>query len=161
MPEPENRPRPAKPRFLLRSSPLTAGGKARLMSAKKVEPNRAKPREVSRLEASGYTEQIHKALHEEPECLDEWDWHRHVGHDTDMTLDQRRAAEEIARSRARELLSQEERINEAVEEAQARHRNVTGELWVLRQMIARQAHPEKVEKQVQALERRVYLNRAA
>jgi hypothetical protein len=44
-----------KPRFLLRSSPLVAGGKARLMSNKKVEPKPATPREVSRIEAQGYS----------------------------------------------------------------------------------------------------------
>jgi hypothetical protein len=49
-----------KPRFLLRSSPLVAGGKARLMSNKKVEPKPATPREVSRIEAQGYTTEPHK-----------------------------------------------------------------------------------------------------
>ena len=41
------KPEPEKPLFLMQGSPLVAGGKARLMSNRKVKPNRAKAREVS------------------------------------------------------------------------------------------------------------------
>ena len=70
MQEPEQHPpSEQKPRYLIKSSPLVAGGKARLLSAKKVDPKPAKPREVSALEAHGYTDQAHKGLKGEPECV--------------------------------------------------------------------------------------------
>lgn len=65
----QNPPSSEKPRYLLKSSPLVAGGKARLMSADKVVPKPATPRDVSGIEAQGYTDQAHKRLHGEPECI--------------------------------------------------------------------------------------------
>jgi hypothetical protein len=131
------------------------------MSGKKVKPNRAKPREVSGPETHGYTAEPSKALSREPECLSEEDWKRHVEKRAETSAKQRRTLEDIARDRAKKQLSQEERIRKAYAEAQAKRRDVTREMWTLKQMLAKGRKPELVEKQVQNLERIVYLGRAA
>lgn len=153
----EQKPQQAKPIFLLASSPLVAGGKARLRSGNKVAPKRAKPREVSEIEAHGYTDQLHKRLELEPEPLDADQYKAHVR----KRADQAEIAERMQRDRDAKLLSQEERIVKAMNEAKAKRRDVTREMAVLRMMQAKQRPPDKIEKRVQVLEQVVYLGRAA
>jgi hypothetical protein len=57
-----------KPLFLLRNSPLTEGGHARVMSPKRRRPGRAKARGISGPEVIGYTEEPRKALTDAGEC---------------------------------------------------------------------------------------------
>lgn len=97
------------------------------------------------------------SIRDEPECLDRDDWDRHIGRE----VDQRARARDMERERNARLLSQEERIVKAQAEAAAKRRDVTRELWVLRQMQAKQRPPEKIEKRVQHLELVVYMGRRA
>lgn len=170
-------PKASKPRFLRSGSPLVFGGKARLMSPRKVEPNRAKPREISGDEVYGYrnnpkrqvaqhepdppgvVDAIREArsLLDEPECLDGADWKRYIGKPTEQS----ETAEQMARQRELVLLSQEERIIKAQQKAKERRRNVSGEVWLLRQMQAKGRPPDLIEKRVQVLERMVYLGSKA
>lgn len=97
-------PEPDTPRFLLRSSPLVAGGKARLLSNKRVKPSRAKPREVSGDEVHGYTDQLHKAL-EDAEALTEDDYQRHVLGRKQTAAEQQAAIEAARLAQAQEAPS--------------------------------------------------------
>lgn len=106
---------------------------------------------------NGYADDPALSRPDEPEALDRMDWNRHIGQE----VDQRARARELERERSARLLSQEERIAKAMQEAQAKRRDVSREMAVLRQMQAKQRPPEKIEKRVQILERVVYLGRAA
>lgn len=105
----------------------------------------------------GYVNLPALAMPHEPECLDEDDWDRHIGRE----VDQRAKARVLERERTARLLSQEERIVKAQKEAAVKQRDVRREVWLLRSMLAKGRSPEKVEKPLQALERVVYLGRAA
>lgn len=105
----------------------------------------------------GYVNLPALAMADEPEALDQDDWDRHIGRE----VDQRAAARELERERETRWLSQEERIVQVMREAQAKKRDVTGELRILRHMQAKRLSPEKIEKRVQILERVVRLGRAA
>lgn len=105
----------------------------------------------------GYTDKPELAMRDEPECLDEADWNRYIG----KPAAQSENAEKLARERDLRLLSQEERIVKAQREAAAKRRDVSREVWMLRRMQQKQRTPEVIEKRVQALERVVYLGRAA
>lgn len=105
----------------------------------------------------GYVNLPALAMAGEPEALDEDDWDRHIGKE----VDQRAKARAVERERSARLLSQEERIVKAMAEAASKRRDITREVYVLRQMQAKQRPPEKIEKRVQILEQVVYLGRAA
>jgi hypothetical protein len=105
----------------------------------------------------GYVNLPGLGMPNEPEALDQDDWDRHIGHE----VDQRARAREIERERSARLLSQEERIVKAQAEAASKRRDVSREVWVLRQMQAKRRPPEKIEKRVQHLELMAYLGRAA
>jgi hypothetical protein len=109
----------------------------------------------------GYVDHIAQAMRDEPEALSVNDWKRHVERRSELTDKQRRTVEEIARDRTKRLLSQEERIVKAHREAQAKRRDVSREMWMLRNMQAGKCKPDALEKKVQELERIVYLGRAA
>jgi hypothetical protein len=97
--------RSEQPRFLMEGSPLTDGGKARLMSNRKVKPRKAKPREVTGPEETGYASSAARALSHEPEPVDAQTQDRfsREGH-------QGWVAREGQRELDRELLSAEERM---------------------------------------------------
>lgn len=105
----------------------------------------------------GYSGEPALAMRQEPECLDKDDWDRHIG----PNVDQRAKARQIERERTVRLLSQEERIKRAVDEANAKRRDVSREVWLLNKMLAKGRKPEMIEKRVQVLERVAYLGRAA
>jgi hypothetical protein len=125
-----------KPRFLLRSSPLVAGGKARLMSNKKVEPKPATPREVSRIEAQGYTTEPHKGLQGEPECVGPAivDAYGELARSFDAL---RHAADVEAAQQSRRLLDAEQRVTAAQARAKQRHMDMSGEFHAIGQMLKR------------------------
>lgn len=126
----------SKRRFLLRASPLTEGGKARLMSAKKVKPKSAKPREVSKLEAHGYTDEPHKGLKGEPECVGPAIVDAYG--ESARYFDTLRHAREVAEARElRKLLTAEQRLVNVQERARKQHRNLTGETHVCQKMLER------------------------
>lgn len=150
--EPQPKPYAPKPRFLAASGrwdPVQAKRDQKLREAGEPIPDSE--------EDHGYTDLPGLALPHEPECLDEDDWDRHVGKE----VDQRAKARHIERERSAKLLSQEERIVKAVQEAAVKRRDVRREVWLLRQMQARKCKPEKLEQRVQGLERITYLGRAA
>ena len=121
MQEPEQHPpSEQKPRYLIKSSPLVAGGKARLLSAKKVDPKPAKPREVSALEAHGYTDQAHKGLKGEPECVGPaiLDGYAESARFYDSI---RHKVEVEAAQQSRRLLSAESRLRDAQRRAKDKH----------------------------------------
>ena len=105
----------------------------------------------------GYSSEAILAMREEPECLDERDWDRHVG----KPARQAKTALEIAHERETRLLSQEERIREAMAHAKQHRRDVSREKWMLDRMLQKQRKPDVIEKRVQVLERMAYLGRAA
>jgi hypothetical protein len=105
----------------------------------------------------GYADDPACGTRGEPECLDEQQWKDYVH----AEAKQKRAAKEAGRELEIKRLSQEERISRAVEEAKRLRRSVTRDLWVLEQMKAQGRPYDAVEKRVQALERNVYLGRAA
>jgi hypothetical protein len=147
-----------KRRYLLRSSPLVAGGKARLMSNKKVQPKPAKPREVSRVEAQGYTTEPHKALHLEAECLTEAEWDVHVGKRAETAAEQQQRFEAAKLEDARRLLSFEERLTAATAEARAaKHRmDISSEVRLLRQMQQQGKEVRHLEQRLFVIERKVW-----
>jgi hypothetical protein len=63
----------------------------------------------------GYADIPEFAMREEPECLDEDDWNRHVG----KPAVARKTAQEMSREKDLKLLSQEERIVKAQAKAGA------------------------------------------
>jgi hypothetical protein len=105
----------------------------------------------------GYVNLPALAMPHEPECLDEDDWNRHIGRE----VDPRAKARLLERERTAQLLSQEERIVKAQAEAAFKRRDVTRELYILRDMQRKQRPPAKIEVRVQRLEQVVYLGRAA
>lgn len=115
------------------------------------------PRVGSDPESVGYTELQARGMFAEPEPLDEQEWKDHVR----KRADQAEIAERMQRERDARLLSQEERIVRAQREAQSKRRDVSRELWMLRRMQQKGRAPAVIEKRVQALERVVYLGRAA
>lgn len=148
-----------KPRYLLRSSPLVAGGKARLMSNKKVKPSRAKARDVTGDEVHGYTDQMHKAL-EDLEALTEDDYQRHIAAGAafrDRTLKQQQL---VQIQQARSCLTLEQRLVEVQRVAKMRHINVKGEVEAVKGMLDRakaggRKEPSAAEWKVEKLEARL------
>jgi hypothetical protein len=105
----------------------------------------------------GYAEEAKLGMRAEPECLDENDWDRHIG----KPAAQAKTANELRIERDLKLLSQEERIVKAQQEAKAKRRDVSSEVRLLRDMLAKRRSPQKVEKRVQRLEQIAYLGREA
>jgi hypothetical protein len=154
------RPQQDKPRLLLRSSPLVAGGKARLRSPGKVTPGRAQPREITGDEVHGYTEQPHKALLDAGEALTEAEWRTHVKRRADDDEEQRQTMIARSRDRDKRLLSQEERLRKAQAEAAANRRDVTRETWLVRRMLER-GRSTQAERILQRVELYAYRGRRA
>jgi hypothetical protein len=105
----------------------------------------------------GYTDEPILAEREEPQYLTRRQWRNHVK----KRADQAEIAERMQRERDAKLLSQEERIVKAQKDAALQRRDVRREMWILRQMQAKQRPPALIEKRVQILERVVYLGRRA
>lgn len=135
-PPEQNPPSSAKPRFLLKGSPLVSGGKARLMSNRKVDPKPAKPREVSKVEAQGYTEQPHKALNHEPECvgpaiLDGYQ-------ESARFYESLRHLQEVeAAQQSRTMLTAEQRYRDAYARAKRTQTDFSHEFHICRKMLDR------------------------
>lgn len=133
---PKKKPQPDKPLFLMQGSPLVAGGKARLMSNRKVKPSRAKPREVTGPEEKGYTTEFHKGLRGELE-IPSGAWvdaqaELAAKYDRMRLIRQAEDAREIRRE-----LTIEHRMMDAQRRAKLQRVDVTREFYVMRKMIAR------------------------
>lgn len=147
---------PDVPRFLLRTSPLVAGGKARLMSNKKVKPKPAEPREVSGDEVHGYTDQQYKALREEPEALSQTDYERHVLGRKQTAAEQQAAIEAARLAQAQRLLTAEQRLQRVRQEARSRCMDISSEARMVESMLRWGKEARHVEQRLGAVERRVY-----
>lgn len=150
----EKDPWPA-PRYLMRGSPL-AGGKARLMSNRKVDPKPAKTPDVSEREVLGYTERTHRAILDAGECLDEQQWSEHVDERAKRDEEQRRKFEAAAIEQARRLLSFEERLVSAHDEARRRCVDVASEVRLVRHMQACGKGVRHLEARLFVIERKVW-----
>lgn len=93
---------------------------------------------------------------DEPEALDEDDWARYV----DREAKQKAMAREAGEDRDRKLLSQEERLAQAVAEAKRMRRDVSREVLVLKRLKKR-GKVEQLEKWTQRIEQIARLGRAA
>jgi hypothetical protein len=130
------KPQPDKPLYLMQGSPLVAGGKARLMSNRKVKPKRAEPREVTGPEEKGYTEEVRRALRDEPETPSRA-WVDAQGELAAM-YDRLRLQKEVGEARAtRQALSIEHRMADAHRRAKLKRIDLTGEFHVMRKMLER------------------------
>jgi uncharacterized protein YhfF len=102
-----------EPRFLGASSPLVDGGKARLMSARKVKPGPARqtrnPEAMTEDEATGYVRAPARGLALEAEPVSR-EIQKRITADAGMTTRQWQAVEAAHRDRDRELLSREDQI---------------------------------------------------
>lgn len=137
MTEPEQqapKPQPDKPLFLMQGSPLVAGGKARLMSNRKVKPKRAEPREVTGPEEKGYTTDIHKALRHEPETPSDV-WLDAEADRAFMLNEQARLADIAQAQAARPTLTVEQRMKDAQRRAKMQHVDCRAEFTALRRML--------------------------
>jgi hypothetical protein len=146
-----------EPRFLAAGSPLVEGGKARLMSGRKVKPRPAsRPPEMpaDSLEALGYTRAPTRALLDAGEALSPSDYRRHVESRRQQSAQDRQAAFDAQRDLDRRLLSREDRIRKVERDARMRGIDVSGELWLLRRRMVR-ASDGSVEQRIQRLEQRV------
>lgn len=145
-----------QPRYMMRGSPLVGGGKARLMSAKKVTPKPATPREVSEREEHGYTELPHLALDPLAESLDEEDWKTHVDERSKRDEVQRQKFEAASREQARRLMNFEERLVSAHVEARMRCIDVASEVRLVRHMQEKGKHVRHLESRLFTIERKVW-----
>ena len=104
---------------------------------------------------SGYSEIPELAMRQEPECLDEDDWEKHVGKEARIRLAALQATEE------RELLalSLEERFEKCIARGAVRRLDISREVFVLRQMFARGEKVDKLNRKVQDLEAVVHFGR--
>lgn len=141
----QQKPQTRKPLFLLQGSPLVSGGKARLMSNRKVGSQPAKPREVSGVEAIGYTTEPHKALREEPECIGPAivDAYAELG----KTFDELRRIAQIEEARVlRQALSLENRMLDARRRAKLQHIDLSHEMHIMDKMLGRGKDAAVVER---------------
>lgn len=141
---------PDKPLYLMQGSPLVAGGKARLMSARKVTPSRAKPRDVTGPEENGYTNEPRRALKGEHECPSTaW-----VDAQSELAAKYDRMRLEREAEDAREIrktLSVEDRMADVQRRAKLRHIDVSREFFVMRKMLAR-GNERPAVKRLESLE---------
>jgi len=123
-----------KPLYLMQGSPLVAGGKARLMSNRKVPPNRAKPREVSGPEMIGYTTEAQKGLRGEGE-VPSGAW-LDASCDRAFMLNQQARLADIAQAMAtRPQLTIEHRMADARRRARMQHIDLRSEFTALERML--------------------------
>ena len=149
--EPEQqapKPKPDKPLYLMQGSPLVAGGKARLMSNRKIKPKRAEPRDVTGPEEKGYTTEPHRALRGEHEVpSNAW-----VDAQSELAAmyDRLRLEQQVRDARdIRQQLTVEHRMADAHRRAKLKHIDLTGEFYILRKMLARgneQAAIDRLER---------------
>lgn len=144
-PDPEGytltvRPRPLEhePLLLRSGSPLTGGGKARLMSSRKRRPGKAKAPGDKRFtdeQAVGYTDNPMMAMRGEPEAVPVEDldvkWSFRAGR-----RHEKAHAERVEQARmVRERLDIEQRMIEARKAARLNHVDASGELALVRKFI--------------------------
>ena len=132
--EPQHQP--DKPLYMMQGSPLVAGGKARLMSNRKVPPSKAKPREVTGPEEKGYTYEVHRGLRGEGEVPSRA-WVDAQGELAAM-YDRLRLEKQVVDAReVRKTLSVEHRILDAYRRGKVKRIDLSGEFHVMRMMVAR------------------------
>lgn len=145
-------------RFLGASSPLVEGGKARLMSPRKVKPRPARPAHnpeaMSENEATGYVVSAARALPLEPEPVDR-ETQKRITQDAGMTTRQWQTVEQAHRDHDRALLSREDQIVRLQRAARLRSIDATRELWALQNML-KTAADEKFVAKVRKTEAKVF-----
>jgi hypothetical protein len=127
-------------RWLRAGSPLTGGGKARLLSGRKVRHQeiRAKDpadRDWSEDAARGYTDRAGLALHDAGEAVPEH-YQDHLTMSALRRHVKRRRKDSLAAQRDRELQDVIHRIDQAMEAAKANHMDVRDDLRAVRRMHA-------------------------
>lgn len=148
--------------LLLRSgSPLTGGGKARLMSARKRRPGKAKAPggQFTDAQATGYTENPALALRDageavDPDTLERFSFIAALRHEKTL-----RATTAQAR-RDRELLTIEQRMAKAREAARLNYVDVSGDLDLVRKYIRSGRSEQSVARRLEAAERVAYRDAA-
>lgn len=156
-------PREHEPRLLMAGSPLTGGGKARILSPRKrkFRSPKAKPPggAFTDRQASGYTATPILALKGEPEGIDLEDlnvrWHFRSERKHGEALGER----DEARRQARQLLDTEERMRRAREAAALNYIDVRDELKALRHM-QRVGRGDATTAQLERIERIAYRDAA-
>lgn len=145
-----------KPLYLMQGSPLVAGGKARMMSNRKVKPNRAKPREVTGPESIGYTTEPRKAVKGELECPSKaW---LDATADRAFMLNQQARLADIAQAQSmRPALSMEHRMMDAQRRAKMQHVDCRAEFTAVKRMLdaAKLENDRRSARTVRAAEQRL------
>jgi hypothetical protein len=96
------------------------------------------------------------AMRDEPEALSEDDYARHVLGRATTAAEQQAAIEAAKLARQQKMLSIEERLVEAHAEARRRCMDVSREVRLVRDMLAKGKEPRHVESRLGSMERRVY-----
>lgn len=108
--------------------------------------------------SKGYTDIPGVGMGDEPQCLSRLQYEKHIkppAHPIAMT------AAEVQGQREKQWLSQEERIQKAMDHAKEKRRDVSREKWILDRMLAKRRKPHMIEKRVRVLEQMAYLGRTA
>jgi len=144
-------------RFLGASSPLVDGGRARLMSARKVKPRPARPNNLdgmSENEASGYVASPARALTAEPEPVDR-ETQKRITDQAGTTARQWQAVEAARRDSERALLSREGQLARLQRAARLRSVDISRETWALQNML-RTATDDQFAQKARKAEGRVF-----
>lgn len=152
------------PRLLRAGSPLTGGGKARLMSGRKrtFKNPKAKPpddRKWTKAHELGYTENPSLALLDAGEAIDDWAQEQYAEQALQRD-EQRRVKQDAAAKRARELLSIEERMVQARAAAQLNYIDISSEMFLIRRAKAKNRSEQAVIQHLEVAERRAYRDAA-
>lgn len=156
--------RPHQPRLLRAGSPLTGGGKARLLSnrKRKFKNVRAKPPSGERFtddQASGYTANPTIALHDPGEAIDQEDQDRitlaAIARDA-----KRKRAQSLAAKRDRELLSITQRIELAHLAARENYIDISADMLLLRRSMRERRSDASIARRLEDVERRAHRDAA-
>lgn len=108
----------------------------------------------------GYIDIPELGMRGEPEALDADDWKRHVDLRSKRDEEQRQKFEAVSREQARRLLSFEERLVSAHEEARRRCVDVSSEVRLVRHMQVRGKNVRHLEARLFVIERKVWKDAA-
>lgn len=109
----------------------------------------------------GYVDIPELGMRLEPECLDEQDWAMHIDKRAKDMAVQQQKFEEAAREQTRRLLTFEERLVSAHEEARRRCIDVSSEVRLVRHMQEQRKNVRHLEKRLFVIEQKVWRSKAA
>lgn len=104
----------------------------------------------------GYTDVPGLAMRDEPEAISRDDYERHVLGRAQTAAEQQAAIEAARMDQQRRLLTAEERMSAAHQEARRRCIDVSSEVRLLNSMLSNGKQARHVERQLGAMERKVY-----